>query len=446
MKIFTPRCLAYKRTNFFQPFDIIPHDQCVDWDPLKESVSSRLLNSYGVVRQAGPGSFYLLPLGLRSLNKLENLIDNELQKKGCMKIALPLITQGSLWKKSGRLESIGQELAVFKDRKDRTQVVSPTHEESITNMMKTVSFPSESTLPIRLYQCGTKFRDEMRPKFGLLRAKEFIMKDLYTFDKDHNEGIKTYDDITEAYRIILNKLKIPYVRVDGDTGQMGGSQSHEYQILAPIGQDTLQVCKTCLSGANLELGDKKNCINCGRQMEESKGIEVGHTFLLGEKYSSTFQATYKTAQGKSKLFYMGCYGIGVSRLLAASVEVLSTKNELRWPELIAPFTVCIITPKSGSKEEVSAGSMLDQFVEAVDKTFKSDFIIDDREKISVGKKLKEAKMTGYPYIVLFGKKCKDEDPILEIHIQKNDTVLELQPNAVIEYLSNVRQDMEKLLE
>ena len=178
-----------------------------------------------------------LLLGLRAQNKLEKIIDDELQKCGCMKISMPHVTQGKLWKKSGRLNNMGSELITFRDRHDRIQVLSPTHEEAVTNIFKSLPFIYDKELPLKLYQIGTKFRDEMRPKFGLIRANEFTMKDLYTFDKDIVSARKTYDEISEAYKRIFDKIGVPYVVVEGESGQMGGSVSHEYHFPANIGRD-----------------------------------------------------------------------------------------------------------------------------------------------------------------------------------------------------------------
>eukprot|EP00090_Calanus_glacialis_P025127 TRINITY_DN39085_c0_g1_i1.p1 TRINITY_DN39085_c0_g1~~TRINITY_DN39085_c0_g1_i1.p1 ORF type:complete len:186 (+),score=43.24 TRINITY_DN39085_c0_g1_i1:33-560(+) len=172
----------------------------------------------------------------------------------------------------------------------------------------------------------------------------------------------------------------------------------------------------------------------------SKGIEVGHTFLLGDKYSKPFKAQYKSDSGESVLYQMGCYGIGVSRVMAASVEVLSSNTELRWPQVIAPFTVAILVPKGGSKE-ASATNLIEQITSQVENVFKDDVIVDDREKLTVGRKLREASKTGYPYIILFGKKCLDPDPKLELHMLNTKTVLELRPNEVLEHLTNVRQSL-----
>ena len=173
--------------------------------------------------------------------------------------------------------------------------------------------------------------------------------------------------------------------------------------------------------------------NC-KNITTKKGIEVGHTFLLGDKYSKSLEAKYKTEKGGNMLYQMGCFGIGVSRVLAASCEVLSTETELRWPERIAPFSVAILAPKGGSKEE-AASNLLQQVIDKVGLIFKDDFIVDNRAKLTIGKKLRDAKKTGYPYIILFGKKCIDDDPKLELHNVNTGETMELKPSEIIQYLS-----------
>ena len=213
-KLISPDHLYHRRTKFtlssyFQPFDTIPHNQTNPGGGPEESVSARLMTSYGVVRPAGPGTFHLLPLGLRAQNKLEALIDRELEVAGCQKISMPHLTPASLWRTSGRLEMMGSELMRLRDRQERPLVLAPTHEEAVTNILASLPVTSERDLPVKLYQIGTKFRDEMRPKFGLLRANEFRMQDLYTFDRDLRAAEETYQVVSEAYQRIFARLEFP---------------------------------------------------------------------------------------------------------------------------------------------------------------------------------------------------------------------------------------------
>ena len=311
--------------SLFQPFDVVPHNQTRQQGKGKEeeeSTSSRLLSSYGVVRSAGPGSFHLLPLGLRSLAKIEKLIEQELSRVGCQKLALPQMTPASLWRQSGRLEGQGKEVLRFKDRHDKEVVLAPTHEETITAMMAGLPVVTPAHLPLRLYQIGTKFRDEMKPKFGLIRACEFTMQDLYTFDQDPEAAAGTYQEVSTAYKRIFTRLGVPFTVVEGDSTSMGGASSHEYHFPAKIGQDLLLLCDQCGAGFNSELGGAEDgCKVCGGNLRESKGIEVGHTFLLGTRYSKPFKANFRSDSGSNMPLHMGCYGIGVSRVLASAQRV-----------------------------------------------------------------------------------------------------------------------------
>ena len=447
-KLISPDHLYHRRTKFtlssyFQPFDTVPHNQTNPGGGPEESVSARLMTSYGVVRPAGPGTFHLLPLGLRAQNKLEALIDRELEVAGCQKISMPHLTPASLWRTSGRLEMMGSELMRLRDRQERPLVLAPTHEEAVTNILASLPVTSERDLPVKLYQIGTKFRDEMRPKFGLLRANEFRMQDLYTFDRDLRAAEETYQVVSEAYQRIFARLGVPWVRVRGDCGAMGGQVSHEYHFPASIGQDSLVLCQKCGSGANLELGETQVCPvqepGCGGASLRSRGIEVAHTFLLGEKYSKPAKATFRTERGQSLPLQMGCFGIGVSRVLAASLEVLSSPTELRWPRAIAPFSLIILAPKKGSKE-AQAGALVEEIHSRAAQIFPSDVMLDDREKLTVGRKLREAKKTGYPLIVLFGKKCVDSQPRLELHHLNTGNMLELSPGELLSRLAREGED------
>ena len=266
------------------------------------------------------------------------------------------------------------------------------------------------------------------------------MKDLYTFDMDNNTAMMTYEAIHNAYSIFFNRLGVPWRRVKGDCGDIGGQKSHEYHFPAAIGQDTLLLCSNCDGGKNTEFeetNDSKKCPDCGGPLVPSKGIEVGHTFLLGDTYSSKLKAKYITLHNSMCKLHMGCYGIGVSRLIGACVEALSNEQELRWPKLIAPFSACVICPKLGSREESamdSAYNLYDNISNPCTGLFPNDVILDDRDKITVGKKLRDAYKLGYPYIILFGKSCLDQNnPQVELHSTSSssfDGVSEPQTNMI----------------
>ena len=246
------------------------------------------------------------------------------------------------------------------------------------------------------------------------------MKDMYTFDTDVSTAMVTYEAVSEAYNNFFNRLGIPWRRVLGDCGDIGGQRSHEYHFPALIGQDSLLICSNCDSGQNAEFESaSKQCLECGGDLIHTKGIEVAHTFLLNDIYSSKLKAKYTGIDNSLYNLSMGCYGIGISRLIGACVEVLSIDGELRWPKVIAPFSVCVICPKAGSREAVvleQVYQLYDELSEPRKGIFPNDVILDDRDKITVGKKLRDAYKMGYPYILLFGKDCADEEnPRVELH-------------------------------
>jgi prolyl-tRNA synthetase len=300
--------------------------------------------------------------------------------------------------------------------------------------------------PLRLYQITSKFRDEMKPRFGLIRAKEFLMKDMYTFDLDLNAAKTTYEQVNEQYSKFFEHLKIPYHKITADTGVMGGKISHEYHILAPIGEDQIVRCPSCAKVVNKELcqEDGSICEKCDKSsLERHQGIEIAHTFILEDKYSKALSATYLDKTGKPAVLQMGCYGIGVTRLLSASIENLSSESGIRWPEKLAPFRVCIIPPKEGSKEE-SAVKHLTEVVHGLleaNETLKDDVVVDDRLNMTIGKRMKEAQKLGIPFIVVIGSKAAGSEPKLEVfHVNSNSTFDLSVPDAISHIVSHVKSE------
>lgn len=409
-------------SSLFQPICLPPKDATLKKDE-PTSKSQKLFSEFGIVRQSSPGLFTLTPLGVRSLEKLVKIVDEELKNVGCQKLQLPILTAGNLWKKTGRWESTGLELLTIKDRHGRDYVLSPTHEEAITDLVAYLPQLTHKQLPLKLYQITSKFRDEIKPRFGLLRSREFTMKDLYTFDKTVETAQQTYELVCKAYDTIFQRLNTPFVKVAGSTGNIGGLSSHEYHFPSSIGEDDLRLCPFCHFGTNAELSPLDACTKCGSaNMKATKGIEVAHTFLLGTKYSQVLNAFFSSDDGTRSVCQMGCYGIGISRILAASVEVLATDSEIRWPKIIAPYSVCVVAPKGGSKEESAialahfVASQIDQM-----KPFTQDVILDDRSTTTIGKKLMEAKRMGYPFIVVVGRKSMEQVPLVELYDLTKDT-------------------------
>ena len=264
----------------------------------------------------------------------------------------------------------------------------------------------------------------MKPRFGLIRAKEFLMKDLYTFDLSIEEAQKTYEEVNDQYSKIFQCLDIPFVKIRADTGLMGGKESHEYHILTQIGEDQIVKCKSCSNAVNKELClNGLVCDKCAKsEMEIHQGIEIGHTFNLGDRYSKAFNATFLSKAGKPVVLQMGCYGIGVTRLIAACIENLSMENEIRWPQSVAPYKVCIIPPKEGSKEETHVKHLSNELYCSLElqESLKDEIIIDDRLSMTIGKRLKDSQKLGIPFIIVIGSKATESEPQLEVyHVNQN---------------------------
>ncbi|ODN05685.1 putative proline--tRNA ligase, mitochondrial [Orchesella cincta] len=403
------------------------------------SKSLRLLIDNGVI---GPsscvGAYHLLPFGLKAMEKLTKLVDNHMIMANCQKIQMPVLTSSSLWKATGRLEKCKPELMRVVDRHSKEFLLSPTHEEAICDLIKNPPL-SHKQLPQRLYQITEKFRDEARPRFGLLRGRQFLMKDLYTFDTDLEAAKQTYDEINQVYSKLLSSLDLQWMQAHGSTGTIGGLNSHEFHVMSEIGEDSILQCSSCNEVFNADLSEDQQedqleatgsgsvsqasttsdpkCINCGSTaLSSSKCIEVAHSFLLGTKYTKPLSALYITEENKKVPMEMGCFGLGVSRLLAASVEVKSTMDEIRWPLRIAPYLVSIVPPKQGSKEDVLGTPLAVQMYESLKKILPNDVIYDDRTNQTIGKRLKDCKKLGIPYVIVCGQSVQDPlGPLMEVH-------------------------------
>ncbi|XP_022904196.2 probable proline--tRNA ligase, mitochondrial isoform X1 [Onthophagus taurus] len=424
-------------SRIFQPINVIPKNVQVKSQDMT-SKSQKLMLDLGIIRQANSGCFHYLPLGIRALEKLKNLIDQHMQSIGAQKVACPTLIHTNLWERSGRIQEATPELFQIKDRHDHLYILSPTHEEAITDLLTTVSPLSYKHFPLRLYQITSKYRDEMKPRFGLIRSRQFLMKDLYTFDVDLDAAKETYELICKCYNQIFELVGVEFFKVLGSSGDIGGILSHEFHFQTDIGEDKLIKCGNCGYMGNLELcGNKDKCLKCGStKINVFNGIEVGHTFLLGDKYSKPMKATYLNNNGKPNILQMGCYGLGISRILAASLEKLSTDQELRWPIKLAPFKILIIPPKFGSKEEKSSSISIENLSKNLEDiaTLKNDVLIDDRVQMTIGRRFLEAKQVGYPFIVVLGQKITENPPLFELNNLIEGKQHFLTENELISYL------------
>jgi prolyl-tRNA synthetase len=537
-----------------------------------EVVSHKLLMRAGMIRKLTSGIYNYLPLGLRSINKVGQIVREEMNRAGALEVLLPMVQPADLWRETGRWEYYGKELLRFKDRHDRDYCLGPTHEEVITDLVRG-EIKSYKQLPVNLYQIQTKFRDEIRPRFGLMRGREFIMKDAYSFDKDEAGAEKSYFDMFNAYKAAFSRIGLRFKPVQADSGAIGGDFSHEFMVLAETGEDTIASCLSCDFGANLEkakvaapttapadestvpaleevatpgthtveevcnflgisadklvktllfvvdgkpvaglvrgdreLNDVKlrnlvggneieladealvrkltnapvgfagpagldpsvpvyadhellagtdwvagankgdthvlhlalgrdckveqyadlrvieptdPCPECGGAIEFTKGIEVGHVFKLGLKYSQKMEATFLDENGKSQFMIMGCYGIGVSRIVASAIEQNFDENGCCFPPSIAPFEVCLIS--LGGKDQDVADKAEELYAELL--KLGVDVAFDDRAE-RPGVKFAEADLIGYPMqLVLGGKGLKSG--IIEAKDRKTGEKIEL---------------------
>ncbi|WP_029898662.1 proline--tRNA ligase [Desulfohalovibrio reitneri] len=514
-----------------------------------EVVSHKLLSRAGYIRQLTSGIYTFLPLGLRALNNVADVVREEMNRAGAQELLLPMVQPGDLWKETGRWTLYGRELLRFTDRKDADFCLGPTHEEVITDLVRG-EVRSYRQLPLNLYQIQTKFRDEIRPRFGLMRCREFVMKDAYSFDRDDEGAQESYQTMFDAYVRIFRRLGLRFKSVEADSGAIGGSHSHEFMVTAATGEDVVAACTACEYAANLEKaqavcslsqcdetcaepervetpgahtvaevarmmdvppskvvktllfevdgasvaalvrGDRdleeiklKNALNaqdarmadadkvkawsgapvgfagpvglkvdrivadvelcgdtgwvvganeadahlknvdlprdvgvtewldlrqvvegdacprCRTKMTLARGIEVGHVFKLGEKYSKAMEATYLDENGKEKLLVMGCYGIGVSRIVASAIEQNHDDAGIIFPPAIAPFEAAVIS--LGGKDpavDEKAAELHDQL-----ESLGIETLWDDRDE-RPGVKFKDADLMGMPFQLIVGGK------------------------------------------
>jgi prolyl-tRNA synthetase len=546
-----------------------------------EIISHQLMIRAGMIRKLTSGIYTYLPLGYRVIRKLERIIRQEMNRAGAQEVFMPTVQPRELWEESGRWSLYGKELLRFKDRNDRDCCLGPTHEEVITDLVRN-EIKTYRHLPRNLYQIQTKFRDEIRPRFGVMRCREFGMKDAYSFDADEEGAEISYQKMFDAYTEIFKRCGLEFRAVEADTGSIGGSFSHEFMVMAATGEDSLVFCSNCEYAANLEKaeiaapeihpvreedilplelvhtpnmksieevssflrvaardivktmiysadgnpvavlvsGDEevneikvknylncdvlematdevihkvtgaprgfagaigikvkiiagyslsnmtnfvmgankedyhvKNvnigrdvsvaafadlriardtdlCARCGRALKIARGIEVGHVFKLGTKYSKAMKATYLDKNGKERYMIMGCYGIGVGRTVAAAIEQNHDENGIVWPVPLAPYQV-IITPVNVNDEKIKKMSV--QLYEALQQRG-IEVILDDRDE-RAGVKFKDADLIGIPLRVTVGQKLLIEG-VLEVKIRRTGEVKMLAVDRAEDFVIN----------
>ncbi len=554
---------------------------------LKEVPSSAEIKSHalslraGLIRKVAAGIYAFLPMGLKVLKKIENIVREEMNRAGAIEMVLSVMQPSDLWKKTERWDQYGPEMFRLKDRNQRDFCLGPTHEELITYLAY-LDIKSYKDLPVNLYQIQVKFRDEIRPRYGLLRAREFIMKDAYSFCRNEHELDRVYESMYETYQRITQRLGLEYVVVEADTGLIGGKVSHEFIVLAEDGEEVVVQCGACkysakqesaqfkpgpseqktsanlkkvhtpgaktidhvasmlgvditsiaksmvlqgedgnvyaflLSGeralnienaskaantkleliqdkdlaqklnlgyfgpvgapkeirmfsdysiknkTNLVVGANQQdyhymnanqgrdfdpgtwgsfsypvqgdlCPECGKELAFKKGIEIGHIFKLGEKYSTQLDAKFLDEDGRQKPFVMGCYGIGISRIMSASIEQLGDSQGIIWPDSLAPFkAVLIVTNMSDKKLGLEAEKVYQKLMDA-----NMDVLYDDRD-VRAGVKFKDAALMGIPVRLIMGKHFLAKG-LIEIESRTDDVKQSLEPRALVDFLAKLHQ-------
>ena len=541
-----------------------------------EVASHKLLLRAGMIKKMASGVYSYLPMGYRTLRKVENIVREEMNRAGAIELFMPVLLPAEIWQESGRWDVMGAEMIRLKDRHERDFVLGPTHEEAITDIVRNDIF-SYKSLPVNLYQIQTKFRDERRPRFGLMRGREFVMKDAYSFHTSQESLDEEFLNMRDAYSRIFSRCGLKFRPVEADSGAIGGSGSQEFHVLADSGEDEIIYCDSCEYAANVETATSKvepapveelkaaelvdtpnvskiedvvnylnipysktvkammyrdmgtdqvymvlirgdyevnetklrnvinavdvalltdeelekhglikgfigpygielkdikvladeevtklnnhtaggnkldthyinvnygrdytadivadvktvkpgeTCPRCGGKLHSARGIEVGHIFKLGTKYSQALNATYLDDKGESKVMIMGCYGIGVSRTLASAIEQNNDEFGIIWPTALAPYVVDVIPANIKNEDQVKVAEEIYNALLADG----IDSMIDDRDE-RPGFKFKDADLIGFPFKVVSGKKAGEG--IVELKIRRTGETLEVSKDEVV---------------
>ncbi len=415
-------------------------------DPAEaEIVSHRLMLRAGMIQQAAAGIYNWLPLGFRVLKKVEQICREEMERAGAIEILMPTIQPASWWKESGRYEAYGKEMLRIRDRHDREMLYGPTNEENVVDIFRR-HVKSYRQLPLNLFHIQWKFRDEIRPRFGVMRGREFLMKDAYSFDYDYEGAKRSYEAMFVAYLRTFKRMGLVAIPMIAESGPIGGNMSHEFQILASTGEsvvyydaafeeidfsgDEIDVARlTSLYAAVEERHDPASCPVPPERLKKARGIEVGHIFYFGTKYSKPMNATVMGPDGREVPVEMGSYGIGVSRLVGAIIEAHHDDKGIIWPESVAPFRVALI----GLRLDDEACRRMAEDLYARLQQAGIEVLYDDTDE-RPGAKFATMELVGIPWQVVVGPRSVRQG-MVELRHRASGESVELSPEALLNRLT-----------
>jgi prolyl-tRNA synthetase len=412
-------------------------------------VSHRYMLRAGMIQQASSGIYSWLPMGYRVLRKIEQIVREEQDAAGAQEVLMPTIQSADLWRESGRYDDYGKEMLRIQDRHERDMLYGPTNEELITDIFRT-HVKSYRALPLSLYHIQWKFRDEVRPRFGIMRGREFLMKDAYSFDLNFENSVSAYNKMFVAYLKTYARMGLKAIPMAADSGPIGGDMSHEFVILAETGESEVYCHKDWLEldvlsqdidvagdlqpvvdsflsryAATDEKHDPATCPVPEADLITTRGIEVGHIFYFGTKYSEVMGARVTGPDGKDVAVHMGSYGVGVSRLVGGIIEASHDDRGIIWPEAVAPFHVGLVNIKVG--DEACTG-----VCEALYRDFNNagvETLYDDRDE-RTGAKLADMDLIGLPWQVVVGPRGV-KNGVVEVKNRRTGETEEMSPEAVL---------------
>ena len=424
-------------------------------NPKEAKIPSHILMlRAGLCQQSTSGIYSWLPLGKLILDNITNICRNEMLNAGANEILMPTIQPAEIWKESGRYEDYGKEMLRIKDRNNRDLLYGPTNEELVTDIFRT-HVKSYKELPLNLFHIQWKFRDELRPRFGVMRGREFLMKDAYSFDVDYASSIISYNRMFIAYMQLFKKIGLKAIPMKADTGPIGGDLSHEFIIIADTGESEVYLEKELLDykgfidevdydsnlqnivdkytsfyAATDEKHDPKSYNKDLNNLIKTKGIEVGHIFHFGQKYSKPMQANINTYEGKNIPVFMGSYGVGLSRLVGAVIEANHDKDGIIWPKEIAPWYYHLINLKNGDEE---CDKICFDIYNSIEKQSKTVLYDDTADR--AGAKLAKADLIGLPFQIIIGPRGI-KDKIFDLKIRNNGDIQKLSYNELLNFINN----------